>query len=326
MSFAKQKEQTKQVSIRRLVSSVIRVTVIWLLATALLFVLLEILPGDAASNQAGKSGEEAVLLLRHKMGLDQPIFIRYLQWLGGLFSGNLGSSYVGEKPVLDIVQMPVMSSLTVAGIVFTALIFLTLPLAVVCGYYRNAWTRALNRLNVILASIPEFILAILILILFALKLRLLSVLSLPGPGESVWTKPVSLVMPSLCLWLICSVSMFRHLRVMIEDYAQAAYVREARLSGLSESRVLFVHLLPSALGGIAQMLASSIPYLLGGSMIVETLTSFPGMGYTLVTAVQNRETLIVMALGGLLIAISIIFYHFADRFGRLGSMKGGRSD
>lgn len=316
----------KQVSIWRLVSSVIKFIAIWLLATALLFALLEILPGDAASNQAGKAGEEAVTLLRHKMGLDRPIYLRYLEWLGGLFTGSFGWTYVGERPVLEIVRLPVLSSLTVAGIVFTALVLLTLPLAVVCGYYKNAWTRAFSRLSVILASIPEFILAILLLILLALKLRALSVLSLPGPGESVWTRPVSLVMPSLCLWLICSVAMFRHLRVMIEDYAQMAYVREARLSGISGARVLFVHLLPSALGGIAQMLASTIPYLLGGSMIVETVTSFPGMGYTLVTAVQNRETLIVMALGGLLIAIAIIFYRLADWFGRRGAMRGGRDD
>lgn len=326
MSLNGRKEQTKQVSIRGLVSSVIKSILIWLLATALLFALLEILPGDAVSNQAGKSGEEAVRLLRREMGLDRPAYLRYLQWLSGLSAGNLGQTYVTHKPVFEIIQMPVFSSLTVAGIVFAALLFFTLPLAVLCGYYRNSWTRAISKLSVFLASVPEFILAIFLLILLALQWRLLPVLSTPGPGESVWTRPISLLMPSLCLWLICSVAMFRHLRAMIEEYAQAAYVREARLAGLSRRQVLFVHLLPSALGGIAQMLASAIPYLLGGSMIVESITSFPGMGYTLVTAVQSRESLVVMALGGLLIALSLISYHLADRMGRMGFMKGGRGE
>lgn len=308
----------KQVTVRGLVSSVLKFLLLSLLATALLFLLLEMLPGDAASNQAGKSGEEAVRILRREMGLDQPVGLRYVQWLFGVCTGNFGHTYITQRAVAEVIQIPILSSLTVAGIVFAALLLVTLPLAVYCGYYRNALTKAISRLSVLLASIPEFILAILLLILLSLQCRILPVLSTPGPGESVWSRPVSLVMPAVCLWSICSVSMFRHLRVMIEAYAQTAYIREARLSGLSGVRVLFVHLLPSAVGGIAQILASTIPYLLGGSMIVEQITSFPGMGYTLVTAIQSRETGIVMALGSLLIGVSLLSYQLADRLGQSG--------
>ncbi len=316
-------KQRKQAHLRGLVFSVLKGAFLWLAATAVLFFLLELLPGDAATNQAGKSGEEAVLALRREMGLDQPLPLRYFSWLAGLATGNLGRTYVTHKPVLEVIARPVLSSLTVAGIVFAALLLITLPAAVLCGYYKNFCTRCLNKLSVILASIPEFILAFLILILLALQWRLLPVLSTPGPGESVWNRPISLAMPSLCLWLICSVSIFRYLRVMIESYSRKSYVREARLAGLSRRRILFVHLLPSALSGMAQMLASSIPYLLGGSMIVETITSFPGMGYTLISAIQSRETLVVMALGGILIGFSLLFYHLADQLGDPGARKGG---
>ncbi|MCI6660070.1 MAG: ABC transporter permease [Peptoniphilaceae bacterium] len=299
----------------------LQAVLLWLCATAAIFILLEMLPGDAASNQAGKAGEEAVRLLRHKMGLDQPVYYRYIQWLSGLFQGDLGYTYVTQKPIFEIIRTPVLSSCTVAGIVFSAFLFITLPLAVVCGYYKNRWTDLLNKTSVFLASIPEFVLAILLLVLFSLQWRLLPVLSNPGPGENVWSRPISLVMPSLCLWLISSVSMFRHLRVMVEAFAKTAYVREARLAGLSRMRVLFIHLLPSALPGIAQMLASAIPYLLGGSMIVESVTSFPGMGYTLVNAIQSRESLLVMALSGLLTAITLISYRLADWIGQRDTLR-----
>lgn len=288
---------------------------IWLLATFLLFVLLDLLPGDAASNRAGKAGAEAVASLRHQMGLDQPLLLRYFQWLGGLFRGDLGRTYATGKAIGEILPSPLLSSLTLTALVFLALLLITLPLAVVCGYYKNFWTSLANKVSVFFSSIPEFILAILLLVVFALQLRWLPVLSTPEPGESVWSRPISLLLPGLSLWLLCSVALFRPLRALVEGYAHTAYVREARLAGLSRRRVLFVHLLPSALPGIAQMLAATIPYLLGGSMIVDVVTSFPGMGYTLVSAIQSRESLLVMALGGLLMAISLLSFAFADRMG-----------
>lgn len=323
MSLLNGTKQRTQEALKGLASFVINFMIVWLLATALLFVLLDVLPGDAASNQIGRAGEEAVRLLRQEMGLDKPLPQRYAGWLCGLLTGDLGKSYVTQKSVLEIIRIPVLSSLTVSGIVFIGLLCFTLPLAVFCAYYKNVWTKSISKLSVLLASIPEIILTVLILLMLSLQWRVLPVISNPGPGESVWTRPISMVLPSICLWLICSVSMFRHLKVMIEEYAATAYVREARISGLSARRVLFVHLLPSAAGGIAQVFASTIPYLLGGSMVVESVTAFPGMGYTLVSAIQNRESLVVMALGSILIDFSFVSYYLADRFGRRNAQKGG---
>lgn len=299
--------------LRRLFLSSVQMILLWLFATALLYVILALLPGDAASTQAGRIGEKAALELRHTLGLDQPLLSRYLHWLVAVLQGDFGTTFFTQKAVTEVIDTPFLASLVVSLLVFLGLIFVTIPGAVFAGYYNNKGTRLTSRLVVLLSSIPEFILAILLLILFALQMKILPVLSTPGPGESVLSQPLCLIMPSLCLWTICSLSLFRYVRVMVEQHAEMAYVREAHLSGLSRRRVLFIHLLPSIRGGLYQMMASTIPYLLGGSIVTETITSFPGMGYTLISAINQRETPIVMAIGSLLILLSILSFFIADR-------------
>ncbi|NLI72508.1 MAG: ABC transporter permease [Bacteroidales bacterium] len=305
-------EKLKQASLVKLVLTTFKILFLWFLAIFVLYLLMEILPGDAATNKVGKEGPEAVAALQQKMGLDRPLSERFFRWLRGFCLGDLGKSLLSGKNVADIIKTPLISSLSLALIVFAGLVFITIPLAVYSGYYKNTFSRLLTKTAVILSALPEFVLTVLAIMLLCMKLKLLPVLSVPGPGLTVWQNPVSMLMPSLCLWIICSVSMFRHLRVMIESYAKSSYVKEAFLAGLSKNRVLFVHLLPSALPGIAQIMASTVPYLLAGSMVVETLTSYPGMGYTLIQAVYSRETPIVMGIGSFLIVITIIFYTLAD--------------
>jgi len=309
-------KKPEQASLAKLVLILLKVLLLWLLAVSALFFLMELLPGDAATNKIGKGGAEAVAALRHKMGLDRPALERFCSWLGNYSTGNVGLSLLTEKYVGDIVRVPLVSSLSVTAIVLICLVFITIPIAVYCGYYKNALSRVLTKIAVILSSVPEFALTVAAIMLLCMKLKILPVLSIPGPAKSVWQEPVSLVMPSLCLWVISSAAMFRYIKVMVETYAKTPYMREAFLAGLSRRKVLFVHLLPSALPGIAQIMALTVPYLLGGSMVVETLTSFPGMGYTLIQAVQSRETPIVMAIGSLLIGIAIAFYLLADYLGR----------
>lgn len=306
----------EQASLVRLVLSLLKIALLWLLAVFVLFFLMELLPGDAATNKIGKGGAEAVAALQQKMGLDRPALERFVNWLGNYCTGNPGISLLTGKQINEIVKVPLISSLSVTTIVLIGLVFITIPLAVYCGYYKNTLSRLITRTAVILSSVPEFALTVVAIMLLCMKLKALPVLSIPGPAKSVWQEPLSLVMPSLCLWTISSAAVFRYIKVMVETYAKASYVREAFLAGLSRRKVLFVHLLPSALPGIAQIMALTIPYLLGGSMVVETLTSFPGMGYTLIQAVQSRETPIVMAIGSLLIAVAILFYFLADLLGR----------
>lgn len=295
---------------------VIRGLAIFFLATFLLFALVQVLPGDAASVSAGKHGAEVVDNARKEMGLDRPILLRYGEWLVRFLSGDLGNSLVTGVPVTQTLKTQLLSSLTVAGIVMGLLLFVTIPAAFYLGARQGPAEKALSGVSVVVSALPEFVTAICLLVLFSQHLGVLPVLSSPGGGKTVWDSPICLVLPCLTLWIICSAPMFRRIRSLVSAHAASPYVKDARLAGLSTQRVLFDHLLPSVSYGIAQLVAQTVPYLLGGTVIVETVTSFPGMGYALVQAVNARETPLVMAIGAVLMACAVVCYTGADLLGK----------
>ena len=222
----------EQASLVRLVLSLLKIALLWLLAVFVLFFLMELLPGDAATNKIGKGGAEAVAALQQKMGLDRPALERFVNWLGNYCTGNPGISLLTGKQINEIVKVPLISSLSVTTIVLIGLVFITIPLAVYCGYYKNTLSRLITRTAVILSSVPEFALTVVAIMLLCMKLKALPVLSIPGPAKSVWQSPI-LVMPSLCLWTISSAAVFRYIKVM-RNPCQSIDVREAFLAGLQK--------------------------------------------------------------------------------------------
>jgi len=165
-------------------------------------------------------------------------------------------------------------------------------------------------------AVPEFVTAIVASAILCHWLGWLPVLSTPGGGQTVWERPIVLAMPSLCLWIVCSAFLFRRARALIAAHSRAAYVVEAELAGMPRRRVLLAHLLPSAAYGIGQLFAQTVPYLLGGTVVIEVVVSYPGLGYTLVTAVTDREAPTVMAIGAVLMLAAAVAFTLADLAGR----------
>ncbi|MDO5689137.1 MAG: ABC transporter permease [Tissierellia bacterium] len=285
---------------------------LWMIACFVLYLLLELLPGDAATQLVGKDGPEAVQKARAEMGLDQPWLMRYISWLRGLLQGDLGHSLASRVPVARLMAKPLLATLLVSGIVVVALILITIPASLLLGYQRSRMTSLVSAGAITISALPEFVTGIIMMGVLCIGARILPVLSVPGPNQSVWDRPITLVLPALILWLTCSAGIFRRVRAMVSTYASSAYVREAELAGLSHMRVLCFHLLPTIRGGIGQLLAQNIPYLLGGAVVVEFVTSFPGMGLTLTMAIANRETPIIMGICALLMLVFVLFYTFAD--------------
>ncbi|MEX3504924.1 ABC transporter permease [Corynebacterium sp. LK2510] len=285
---------------------------LFFLATLLLFMSVQMLPGDAASVSVGKHGTVAVEHVRNEMGLDRPLIHRYGEWLARFLKGDLGSSLITGAPVARVLHNQVLASLTVAAIVMGLLLAVTIPAAFYFGATQGRVERAFSGASIVISALPEFVTSIGLLVLVSQYLRILPVLSSPGGGETVWRKPICLVLPSLTLWVICSAPMLRRIRSLVSSYVISPYIRDARLAGLSTPRILFVHLLPAVSPSIAQLFAHTVPYLLGGTVIVETVTSFPGMGYSLVEAVNSRETPLVMAIGTVLVGCALVSYTGAD--------------
>lgn len=288
-----------------------------LLGSAVLFLLVQALPGDAASLAAGSGGPEAVARMRERMGLDVPLPRRYLSWLGGVLTGDFGTTLNAGVPVWRAVATPLMATFTVMAIVLLALALVTLPAAVAAGARPGARaSRGAAAAALGVVAVPEFVTAIVASAILCHWLGWLPVLSTPGGGQTVWERPIVLAMPSLCLWIVCSAFLFRRARALIAAHSRAAYVVEAELAGMPRGRVLLAHLLPSAAYGIGQLFAQIVPYLLGGTVVIEVVVSYPGLGYTLVTAVTDREAPTVMAIGAVLMLAAAAAFTLADLAGR----------
>lgn len=288
-----------------------------LLGSAVLFLLVQALPGDAASLAAGSGGPEAVARMRERMGLDVPLPRRYLSWLGGVLTGDFGTTLNAGVPVWRAVATPLMATFTVMAIVLLALALVTLPAAVAAGARPRARaSRGAAAAALGVVAVPEFVTAIVASAILCHWLGWLPVLSTPGGGQTVWERPIVLAMPSLCLWIVCSAFLFRRARALIAAHSRAAYVVEAELTGMPRRRVLLAHLLPSAAYGIGQLFAQTVPYLLGGTVVIEVVVSYPGLGYTLVTAVTDREAPTVMAIGAVLMLAAAVAFTLADLAGR----------
>ena len=295
----------------------VRGLLLCLLGSAVLVLLVQALPGDAASLAAGSGGPEAVARMRERMGLDVPLPRRYLSWLGGVLTGDFGTTLNAGVPVWRAVATPLMATFTVMAIVLLALALVTLPAAVAAGARPRARaSRGAAAAALGVVAVPEFVTAIVASAILCHWLGWLPVLSTPGGGQTVWERPIVLAMPSLCLWIVCSAFLFRRARALIAAHSRAAYVVEAELAGMPRRRVLLAHLLPSAAYGIGQLFAQIVPYLLGGTVVIEVVVSYPGLGYTLVTAVTDREAPTVMAIGAVLMLAAAVAFTLADLAGR----------
>lgn len=295
--------------------SLLRFVLLVLIATIFLFLLVHTLPGDAATQKVGQFGQEEVDLAREEMGLTKPIYSQYVNWLKGVVKLDLGLTLAANLEVKSILYSPLKATALLALIVYLGLLLVTLPLTLFFTSRDNSIAdKIFSGVSVSVIAVPEFVTSIALLAFFSQFLKVLPVLSKPSAGLEVYNSPISFVMPAISLWLICSSTIYRRMGALISTYSKTAYVIDARLAGVSEIRVLFCHLLPSAASGIAQLYAQVIPYLLGGSVAVETVTSFPGMGHLLVQSIGAREVPLVMAIGTILIIISAVAFTVSDVF------------
>jgi peptide/nickel transport system permease protein len=292
---------------RLIVLRVTRSVGLLLVISVLIFAATDVLPGDAASQRLGQNfTKQRYAILRKALGLDRPAPVRYLHWLAGLLHGNLGASEITNRPVTSIIGGRLTSSMALAGLAFGAIVVVSLTLGLISG--SDAGGRSDGAISVgalIALSLPEFILAALFVVVFATWLMLFPAISLVPAGGTPLNAPSILVLPVLTLTVAGSSYSTRLVRAAVADANRLPHVEAARLSGLSRIRVLIRHLLPSALGPIAQVFASSAGFLVGGTIIVEQVFNYPGLGEGLVEAINNRDVIVVQGIA-LLIAVAVV--------------------
>jgi peptide/nickel transport system permease protein len=284
------------------------------LVSIVVFVISGLLPGDAAQEMLGQSATPAaVAALRHEYGLDLPAHVRYLSWIKGIFGGDAGRSIVANMPVSEIIADRLPNSLVLAALT-TAV---ALPLALFIGIYSavkrgTAIDRALNITTLSMVALPEFLVATLGVLIFAVDLRWLPSITLISKDASWGEFLRSYALPVISLAVVVMAQMARMTRAAVVDQLGRPYVEMAMLKGVPPRRLILWHVLPNAIGPIANAVALSLSYLLGGAIIVETIFNYPGLASLMVNAVTSRDMALLQSCAMIFCGAYLLLVLIAD--------------
>lgn len=262
-----------------------------LIVSAIVFAMTGLLPGDAAQEALGQAATpEAVAALRHQFGLDQPALQRYLSWLAHVVRGDFGMSLSNSLPVGELIRTRLPNSLMLAGLTTVVSVPIALAIGIFSAMFRGSLLdRALNILTLATVAVPEFLVATVAVLIFAVNLHWLPALSYLSSVSSFSDIVRIYAMPVMTLCCVLVAQMARMTRAAVLDQLNAGYVEMAYLKGASQVRVVLRHVLPNAIGPIANAVALSLSYLFGGVVIVESIFNYPGLASLMVDAVTNRD-------------------------------------
>jgi peptide/nickel transport system permease protein len=303
---------------RRLLGAVVALFV----ASLVIFAGTQLLPGDAASVVLGRNGNPAtVKLLHQQLNLDRPAWQQYVDWITGLLHGDLGNSAVGmaqgatSAPIWPLISDAVVNSVILALITALLMIPLSLGLGVVAAVLRGKWPdHVISVASLAAIALPEFVIGSLLIGVFFVGLDWLPPVAIVAPGASPLDDPEKLVLPVATLLLASLAAGIRMVRAGMIEVLQTEYVQTARLNGVSERRVLWRYALRNALPTSVQILAQNLQWLIGGIIITENVFAYPGIGSTLVVAVQNRDLTLVMSVSMLIAVVYVLLNLVADLF------------
>lgn len=262
-----------------------------LIVSFIVFAATEMLPGDVVQILLGQAATpEAVAGLRQAMNLDQPALMRFIGWMGGLAQGDLGHSYANRMAVADLIGVRLVNTLKLAAITASVAVPVALALGITTAIWRGSvFDRAVSTLVVGVISVPEFMVATVAVLIFAVWLGWLPALSFGGDTSSIGAVLRAYAMPVITLTFVVAAQMIRMTRAAVIETLKSPYVEMALLKGASRSRMVLRHALPNAIGPIVNAMALSLSYLLGGVIIVETIFNYPGIAKLMVDAVATRD-------------------------------------
>jgi peptide/nickel transport system permease protein len=286
---------------------VLQAIVVLLIVTMITFALLRLIPGNVAVAVMGPTAYRdpaAIKVFNADYGFDLPWYRQYLLWLGNLARGNLGYSWTLNQSVASLLKNALPKTILLVGTSTVLAIIVAIPVGVLQAVRRNTIVdHTLNASSTIFYAMPDFLIGILLILLFAIKL---SWLPPEGPqGESlgvVVSNFNALILPIICL-AVTTVALFsRYMRSSVLDNLTEDYVRTARAKGASERRVLWRHVLRNSLASIATLLGLSLPAILAGALITEAVFNYPGMGYLFYQAAAREDYPVLL---GLTVVVSV---------------------
>lgn len=286
---------------RYIVKRLLQLVVVLFGITFLTFLLTYLSPGDPARLMLMSTGvtpsDELVRQVRSELGLNEPFFYRYGTWLGQVVTGDFGTSYKYNRPVLDVLMARLPATLWLTGSAMLLVILVSFPLGMLSAVYRNQWLDHVIRLFSFAGlSMPSFWLGMLLMLVFGVQLKLLPVM-----GNSGW---YSLILPACTLAIPLVAQYSRQIRAILLEETSQNYVIGARSRGVKESIIILRHILPNALLPIVTLMGMTTGALLGGAAIVESLFVWPGVGQMAVDAIFTRDYPLIQ---GYVIWMAIIY-------------------
>jgi peptide/nickel transport system permease protein len=270
----------------------------------IVFLTMAMIPGDPATALLGSyATPDNVAHLKKELGLDLPLYRQYFVWLGNIFHGDLGRSYVLNRPVIDEVLERLAATLILAGAAFVICAAMGLAAGVISAVGQFGWADRLVTLFVLIGiSMPAFWLGLIFILLFAVEWRLLPVsgmyLAYGGGGLADLLR--HLILPAVTLGLVATGVIARLTRTAMLEVLRQDFIRTARAKGLPERAVIYRHAFRAAAVAVIPVLGVQAGFVLGGSVYIETVFGWPGLGAMLVKAVSTRDLLLVQ--GGVLVA------------------------
>ena len=282
----------------------------------LIYLGLELTPGDVISyllppEAIADLNPEELMAMREALGLNEPFIVRYFYWLGGILQGDFGYSLASGVPISQLVleRVPATLELSIAALLFST--FFGVILGSISALKRGSlMDNSLTVFGMIGVSIPEFIFGLVALVVFALQLEWLPVGKRLMPGyDSYWDHMPHLVMPAMVLGLIMTAGVMRYTRSSMLDSLNKEFIRTARSKGVPEWRVNFIHGLRVALIPVVVLIGFRLPMLIGGTVIIEQVFQWPGVGDLFVNAVRGQNYPLVMMISFLSVT-AVLFASF----------------
>lgn len=295
---------------KKAVTMVVTLLIISLLA----FLAFEVIPGDPTTKMLGTDWTpERAEALRAELGLNAPLPLRYIRWLGGFFGGDLGISYSYNMPVRELLHGKVGVTACLSLIAFLMVVFISIPLGLyLAGREGRNVDRVFSVINQIMMSIPPFFIGIIFTSVFGLALRLFVAGSFVSAEESFWGFLGYLVFPALAIALPKSAMTIKLLRSSILSELDEDYVRTAYSRGNSRKTTLRYHVLRNSLIPVVTFLAVTLADIVAGSIIVEQVFNIPGIGRMLLLSIANRDFPVVLAIVVMISALVIFVNFIAD--------------
>ncbi|MES0174023.1 ABC transporter permease [Mesorhizobium sp. M0006] len=286
---------------------------LWIVSL-MIFAGIQFLPGDIATQMLGQSATpETVAAFRKSLGLNVPLYLRYFDWLGGIFQGNFGTALSNGRDIGELIAPRLFNTMFLA--VSAAVISVPLALlgGIVAALHRNTFLdRALNVVVLASISFPEFFVAYILILLLAVHAGILPSLSDVDSGTTLVMRLNAVALPAFTLAIVVLAHMMRMTRTSIINLLGNQYIETARLKGMSEWRVMVRHALPNALAPIATVVVLNLAYLITGVVVVEVVFVYPGLGQLIVDSVQKRDIPVVQACSLIFAATYVLLNLTAD--------------